>query len=95
VSLEAIDRRESVEELTVGLLKPLDLVIVLFYVVSIALIGLQFYRRNADLQEYLLGSKKMKWLPVALSILVADSSAISYRVFRIRMARTQHDPSSA
>ena len=30
------------------------------------------------MQEYLLGNKGMKWLPVALSILAADTSAVSY-----------------
>src|SRR5688572_31568027 len=61
-----------------GLLKPLDLCIVGLYLLGISIIGARFYRKNAGLQEYLLGSKTMQWFPVALSILAADASAISY-----------------
>jgi SSS family solute:Na+ symporter len=61
-----------------GLLKAWDLAIVVLYLLAITSIGLWFYRKNTGLQEYLLGSKRMQWFPVALSILAADASAVSY-----------------
>lgn len=61
-----------------GLLNLLDLIVIIGYLAGITWIGARFYRRNANMQEYLLGGQGMKWLPVALSILAADTSAISY-----------------
>lgn len=61
-----------------GLLNFFDIGVVVFYLVGITVIGSWFYRRKTGMQDYLLGSKGMKWFPVALSILAADTSAISY-----------------
>lgn len=61
-----------------GLLNLLDLAVIVSYLVGITLIGLRFYHKGAGMQEYLLGNKGMRWFPVALSILAADTSAISY-----------------
>ena len=60
------------------LLNSLDLTIIAIYLIGITWIGTRFYQRDADLKEYLLGSKVMKWFPVALSILATDTSAITY-----------------
>lgn len=61
-----------------GLLTPIDALVLISYLIGITLIGARFYRRKTDTQAYFLGDKNMKWLPVALSILAADTSAISY-----------------
>jgi len=61
-----------------GLLNLLDLAVIVGYLVGITWIGARSYRKNSSMQEYLLGNKGMKWLPVALSILAADTSAVSY-----------------
>jgi Na+/proline symporter len=61
-----------------GLLDLLDFTVIVGYLAGITWIGSRFYRKNANMQEYLLGGQGMKWLPVALSILAADTSAISY-----------------
>ena len=61
-----------------GLLNSLDLVVIISYLVGITVVGMRFYRKNTDMNEYLLGSKGMKWFPVALSILAADTSALTY-----------------
>jgi SSS family transporter len=61
-----------------GLLNLLDLAVIVGYLAGITWIGARFYRKNSSMQEYLLGNKGMKWLPVALSILAADTSAVSY-----------------
>ncbi len=55
-----------------------DFTVIALYLCGITMIGARFYKRGAGLQEYLLGSKAMGWLPVALSILAADTSAITY-----------------
>lgn len=56
----------------------LDIVVIVCYLMAITLIGSLFYRKDTAMQQYLLGSKRMKWFPVALSILAADTSAITY-----------------
>jgi Na+/proline symporter len=61
-----------------GLLNWIDLCVVAFYLVGITYLGSRFYQRQAGMQEYLRGSRSMKWFPVALSILAAKTSAISY-----------------
>lgn len=61
-----------------GFLSWIDLTVLVLYLIGITWIGSRFYRKDAALREYLLGSQGMKWLPVALSILAADTSAISY-----------------
>lgn len=64
-----------------GLLNPLDLFVIVSYLVGITVLGMRFYRKNTDMHEYMLGSKAMKWFPVALSILAAETSALSYMGF--------------
>lgn len=61
-----------------GLLNALDAIVIVSYLAGITWIGTRFYRKHAGMNEYLLGSKSMKWFPVALSIIAADTSAISY-----------------
>jgi len=60
------------------LLNLLDLSIIVFYLIGITWIGSRFYQKQTNMKEYLLGSKVMKWFPVAISILAADTSAITY-----------------
>lgn len=60
-----------------GLLNLLDFTVIVGYLAGITWIGSRFYHKNATMQEYLLGGRGMKWLPVALSIMAADTSAIS------------------
>lgn len=60
------------------MLTTLDIIVVLAYLLAIATIGTYFYRRRTGLQEYLLGSKAVAWIPVALSILAADMSSLTY-----------------
>src|SRR5262245_57974558 len=61
-----------------GLLNLLDLAVIVFYLSGITIVCARFDRKNTNIQEYLLGNKGMNWLPVALSILAADTSAVSY-----------------
>jgi solute:Na+ symporter, SSS family len=56
----------------------LDWAIVLCYLVAVGTVGSLFYRRNTSSPDYFLGGRRMKALPVAISLVAADLSAISY-----------------
>lgn len=49
----------------------------ILYLVAIAAFGSSFYRRRATAREYFLGGKSMGWLPIGISIIAADLSAIT------------------
>jgi Na+/proline symporter len=61
-----------------NLLNSLDLIVVVLYLLGITYVGSRFYQRDVGLRDYLLGNRIMRWFPVALSILAADTSAITY-----------------
>ena len=61
-----------------NLLNFLDLAVIALYLIGITYIGSSFYQKGVGLKEYLLGNRVMRWFPVALSILAADTSAITY-----------------
>jgi SSS family transporter len=78
-----------------GLLNALDLTVIVSYLTGITWIGSRFYQKETNMKDYLLGSKVMRWFPVALSILAADTSAITYLgtpawVFRHDMKLNQY-----
>jgi SSS family transporter len=56
---------------------PLDYGLVVGYLVLIAAIGSSFYRRRSTAKEYFLGGRSMSWLPVGISLVAADLSAIT------------------
>ena len=47
------------------------------YFAALLAIGARFYRRDSRLAEYFAGSRSMSWLPVSISILASDTSAIT------------------
>lgn len=55
----------------------LDTVAVFLYMAAIVLLGSSFYRRKVTAREYFLGGRGMSWVPVGISIIAADMSAIS------------------
>lgn len=55
----------------------LDAISVFIYMAAIVILGSSFYRRKSDAQEYFLGGRGMSWIPVGISIIAADMSAIS------------------
>jgi len=55
----------------------LDYGLVIGYLVLIAAIGSSFYRRKSTAKEYFLGGRSMSWLPVGISLVAADLSAIT------------------
>ncbi|HZT31178.1 MAG TPA: sodium/solute symporter [Bryobacteraceae bacterium] len=58
-------------------LAPLDYFVITAYLFAIAAIGSSFYRRKSTAREYFLGGRAMSWLPVGISIIAADLSAIT------------------
>jgi SSS family transporter len=59
-------------------LHPLDIVIIVLYLLMLAGVGLYFSRRQKSLDEYFLAKQSMAWLPVGLSLMAALDSAIDY-----------------
>ena len=47
------------------------------YLLLVAVLGASFYRRKATARDYFLGGRSMSWLPVGISIVAADLSAIT------------------
>ena len=52
-------------------------IVVIGYLVLVASIGSAFYKKKSTSKEYFLGGRSMSWLPVGISILAADLSAIT------------------
>lgn len=48
------------------------------YVLAIATLGSLFYRKKTTAGEFFLGGRRMNAIPVAISLVAADMSAISY-----------------
>src|SRR5438552_6649964 len=59
-------------------LHPLDVVIIVLYLLMLAGVGLYLSRRQKNLDEYFLARQSMAWLPVGLSLMAALDSAIDY-----------------
>ena len=55
-----------------------DWVILAGYVATVGVVGSLFYRRKTSAGDFFLGGRSMKALPVAISLVAADMSAISY-----------------
>jgi len=52
--------------------------IVALYVLTVTSIGSLFYRKTSSAADFFLGGRSMRALPVAISLVAADMSAISY-----------------
>src|SRR5690242_17915317 len=48
------------------------------YIVTVCAIGSFFYARHSSAADYFLGGRKMRVIPVAISLVAADLSAITY-----------------
>lgn len=54
-----------------------DYITLSIYLLAIALFGSSFYQKRSTAREYFLGGRSMGWLPIGISIVAADLSAIS------------------
>ena len=48
------------------------------YILGIVCIGSLFARRQKSAADFFLANRRFKWLPIALSVIASDLSAISY-----------------
>ncbi|MPY87047.1 MAG: sodium/solute symporter [Luteitalea sp.] len=55
-----------------------DWCILAAYIVAVSVVGSLFYRKRTTAGEFFLGGRRMGALPVAISLVAADMSAISY-----------------
>jgi len=58
-------------------LASLDYAVIILYLLATGIVGGSFYRRRSTAREYFLGGRSMSWLPVGISIIAADLSAIT------------------
>ena len=56
----------------------IDTVVMVAYILGIVVIGSTFARRQKTTSDYFLANRSFKWLPIALSVIASDLSAISY-----------------
>lgn len=56
---------------------PLDYCLLALYLAALTAIGIRYYRRTADSSDFFVGGRRMSWLPVAISIIASDTSAIT------------------
>jgi SSS family transporter len=55
----------------------LDYSLLVLYLAALTAIGIRYYRRTADSADFFVGGRRMSWLPVAISIIASDTSAIT------------------
>ena len=70
-TLPTVDMTQHIFSLT-------DWLILGGYLGTISIIGSLFYRKKTSAGEFFLGGRRMKAIPVAISLVAADMSAISY-----------------
>ncbi len=58
-------------------MKTLDFIVVITYLIGIGVLGGSFYKRRSTSKEYFLGNRSISWLPVGISIMAANLSAIT------------------
>jgi len=56
---------------------PLDLAIVLAYLLSVTLLGLRFRRQQRSVQDYFLGGRSAPWWALAFSIVATETSTLT------------------
>ena len=68
---------KGIESLRISL-HPVDLCILLAYLLTLAWIGVYFAKRQLKLEDFFLARKRMTWLPIGLSLMAALNSGIDY-----------------
>lgn len=55
-----------------------DLIIVLIYLISVAIIGILSGGKQNSIKDYFLGAEKIPWLAVSFSIIAAETSTLTF-----------------
>jgi SSS family solute:Na+ symporter len=58
-------------------INPLDLVIVIAYLLGVTLLGLRFRQQQHDVKDYFLGGRSTPWWALALSIVATETSTLT------------------
>src|SRR5947209_18379383 len=58
-------------------LHPVDLVIIVAYLICITLFGLRFRKSQRSLRDYFLADRNIPWWAIALSIVAAETSTLT------------------
>ncbi len=58
-------------------INPLDLVIVIAYLLGQQLLGLRFRQQQHDVKDYFLGGRSTPWWALALSIVATETSTLT------------------
>src|SRR6476620_4206259 len=59
-------------------LHPVDLAIIIVYIVAMTLFGLAFTRKQKDLRTYFVGGRNVGWFMVLMSIVATETSAVTF-----------------
>src|SRR5437868_2741385 len=59
-------------------LAPLDVVIVVVYILGTTLLGAWFTRRQRDLRTYFVGDRDVSWWLVLVSIVATETSTVTF-----------------
>lgn len=55
-----------------------DLIIVLIYLISVAIVGILSGGKQKSIKDYFLGAEKIPWLAVSFSIIAAETSTLTF-----------------
>ncbi len=61
-----------------GRLSPLDIAVVLVYVVGTTVLGVWFARRQRSLRTYFVGDRNVAWWLILISIVTTETSAVTF-----------------
>jgi SSS family transporter len=59
-------------------LSPIDIAIIVFYVLGTTLLGVWFSRRQRDLRSYFVGDRNVSWWLILISIVTTETSAVTF-----------------
>src|SRR4051812_27054660 len=59
-------------------LHPVDLAIIVVYILAMTLFGLAFTRKQKDLGAYFVGGRNVGWFMVLMSIVATETSAVTF-----------------
>src|SRR5205823_10904375 len=73
-----IQPRPSTGDAPMSALAPLDIAIVIGYVLAMALMGVWFTRRQRTLRTYFVGDRNVAWWLILISIVTTETSAVTF-----------------
>src|SRR3954465_8656928 len=59
-------------------LHPVDLAIIVVYILAMTLFGLAFTRKQKDLGAYFVGGRNVGWFMILMSIVATETSAVTF-----------------